>query len=467
MSSFLSGLTSAVTGLFGTKASGASGASAASGASGASAASAASAAAPAPASGPAASGSSIGSWIMDGLTFTNWVNAAVVYFLIIGIIVAIVMISLKLTGVLDKPASAATANADTVASSLNAQVAGAAGTTSPAPAGTTTSVRAGAASTLVDAQPLTISHAGFLGPLQGGVFNAQDAVGQALRSGFRAFTLQIDYLDQAKDPKSFGEPGTPLLLFRDGNGTLTSKNSATIDSVAEAIASLAFRSEVPNAKQPVVLYLHVLRTPSPIRDPDEYLHFLSCIATALKSLAPMHLGMTPLGDFHRQKEESKLLTTPIGMLEGQVIVMTNVDTSLFRNPKVATQRYNPADDLDYWTNMRVYLGSDTKRLGVTTPAAPGAKPSAVIIDAGELLDLPKERLDQIAIQNKTRYSIALLDPMYVYTAKDIALLLASGFNLIPFNIFTGSLDQTKALVNEYNSESWRAKPDALQYPRTT
>lgn len=316
---------------------------------------------------------------------------------------------------------------------------------------------------LVDTQPLAIKHAGAYTTGENGQtkFDAVQATQNALKAGFRTFVLQIDYIDAQKDLSKFGEPRDPILILRDSTGALRSENSESIEKVAEAIASMAFSSTYPNSTAPVLLYIHVLRAPSPLRQPDDYLNFMSKIAAGLKPLAPFHLGLTPLGDFHRQKMESELLKVPLSFLQGQVVILSNADTSLFQNKTLNRQRFNPIDDLDYWVNMRVYLGMDEGGLGITQMPEKGTSPAAVVYTMVNALGQSETT---VGTYNKTRFSIAMPTPTANPTQAQLTSLLGRGFNLVPINIFGDTIPVIQALSAKYSNRSWNEKPVALQYP---
>lgn len=407
-----------------------------------------------------------GAWIIGGLTFQEGATTfqkVAVWGVILAIVAGVAYYMLKRNGYFDDPKAQAK-NAETVAGTLNAQVAKKEGfQVSPGPAARPTPT-SGALGKFIDAQPLTIKHAGFLGPVPEGLFKAEDAVGNALRAGFRSFILQIDYLEKPTNPALYGKAGTPVLVFRDTTGALRSSNSATVDNIATTLAGLAFREGVPNHTTPIVLYLHIHRAPSAIRTPDEYLNYMSCIAKGLAPLAPFHLGMTPLGDFHRQNMEDDLLRSPLSFFAGQVIILCNADLSLFRNKQAATQRYLPADDLDYWVNMRVYLDNETKGFGLTSLPDSGTTAKAVIMDLEKTLALDESGRNSVALKNKSRYSIAMPSPMSNPTPADLQKVLNTGFNLVPLEIFTEPAKATQDRVSIYNNEAWHPKPVALQLP---
>lgn len=317
---------------------------------------------------------------------------------------------------------------------------------------------------LLNAQPLTIKQAAYMGPPDGGSFDPELAVSQALRAGFRSFVLQIDYLDTIQDKDKFPAPGEPTLLYRDARGALLSANAGSLAAAATAFANAAFKAETPNNTQPLLLYLHLNRAPSPTRQRDRYIRYLSKIAAALAPLAPNHLGMTPLGIFHRQRQEDVLLTSPLSSFAGQVIIMSNADTSIFRTGTSDGKKYLPAEDLDYWVNLRVYLDDDNSNIGVTKIPEEGVTANAVVVYLSQVLALSAAKSDSFATRGKRRFVIAMPDPLKNPTVPALDKALNElGINMVPLDIFQEDLNAVKQLRDLYDAKSYRAKPAALQH----
>jgi hypothetical protein len=405
----------------------------------------------------------------------NWGKIAIVVVLI-GLVIGLYMYFKKPKGGSDAALTAAAlaatgkkegfqdaaAAGDAVAAGLPAAAGG-----SIAPASALPSAPPEEELTLVNSQAKTIKQAGYAGPPTGGKFDPETITAQALKAGFRAFVLQIDYLKTEMDKAgAFPEPGVPTLLYRDDAGTLTSANAGSIETVAKTIASLAFRPESPDYTSPVILYLHLLATPSPVRAQEEYMRFLSRIARALNPLAPFHLGSTPMGIFTRQKRERELLHTPLKALEGQVLVLCNADTSIFRAPLAGGKRYDPADDLDYWVNMRVYLGNEDEQHGVAKIAekeeATGG-PAAIITSLDAISRLGSAKRDAFAVKGKGHLVIAMPGAAANPAPKQLdAALKDLGVNMVPLDIFGVPLEESKPLVAAYEGKSYKSKPTALR-----
>jgi ElaB/YqjD/DUF883 family membrane-anchored ribosome-binding protein len=313
-------------------------------------------------------------------------------------------------------------------------------------------------------QPLAIRDTGFLGPYPRGSYREEIATANALKAGCRFLTLQIDYTDVKMDLSLFEAPGVPTLLVRGPDGTLLSKNSGSIANVAETIADMAFNPVVPNNTLPVILYVHVVRAPNALTAPDKYLDFLSQIADALNPLAPFHLGLRPEGNFTRQKMAEELLTMPLRSLEGQIIVMSNADTSLFRRTTLNKNKYPPMKDLDFWVNVRVYLDESGDMNGITQMADSAIQPVAVLVDLKRVLALSSLNKDAFAAKGKRRYVIAMGDRTTNVSPAELSTALnLLGINVVLIDIFTDTDRNILLLSNEYSNKTYQEKPVALQY----
>lgn len=314
---------------------------------------------------------------------------------------------------------------------------------------------------LINSQVLAIKDTGFIGPYPNGKYDEEDATSKVLKAGFRFLTLQVDYLDTAKDPTLFEKPGLPALLIRSSTNSLLSGNSGSIHTVASAIANVGFRPEVPNNLEPIVLYIHVNSTPDPLKSPEEYLKFLSVIARQLNPLAPMHLALTPTGNYTRQKLENELLVTPLSTYNGQVIIMSNVDTSLFRNRSYTA--YEPAEDFDFWVNMRVYLQDAADVLGVSTMPPKSVTPAAVVADLKRILKINGTLVKTFAANAKNTFTIAMPDRTTNPTPEDFKNALENyGIHAIPIDIFSDSAENVLQMASEYNNMPYFPKPAALR-----
>lgn len=312
---------------------------------------------------------------------------------------------------------------------------------------------------LINSQVMSIKDVGFIGPYPTGKYDEENATSKVLKAGFRFLTLQVDFLDTMKDPTLFENPKVPTLLVRSPTNSLLSTNSGSIQAVASAIANVGFRPEVPNNLQPIILYIHVNSTPDPVKAPEEYLEFLSQIARQLNPLAPVHLGLASTGNYTRQKLENELLVTPLDTYNGQVIIMSNVDTSLFRNRSYTA--YEPAEDLDFWVNIRVYLQDAADVFGVSSMPPNSVTPAAVIVDLKRVLAIGGTLVKTFAANAKNTFTIAMPDRTTNPTPAEFNNALDNyGINAIPIDIFSDIPENILQMASEYDNMAYFPKPAA-------
>jgi hypothetical protein len=319
--------------------------------------------------------------------------------------------------------------------------------------------------TLLKLQPLTIKQAGFIGPVTDGVFDEKDAVIHALKAGIRTLVLQIDYHeDPSKGAPLFPTVGEPCLLVRDAGGTLISLNSGSIQKVADAIAQYAFSNTIQAKEDPIVLILYGNRAPDRITKPKEYLQYLSQIAKQLKGLAPFHLGLTPMGDYHRQALAGQVFIEPFKHFEKKVLILSNFETSLFRNvTELGMQPYAPSEDLDYWVNAQIFKQDEKASLGVTGVAPAKTPVRTAVYDIEHLKALTGDARTAWATKHKDIFTMVLPDsagnPDYDTIGK---LLNELGVNVVPIDIFSFDTPTVKRTISAWSTSTWREKPVTLQ-----
>jgi len=326
---------------------------------------------------------------------------------------------------------------------------------------------------LINLQPLTIKQAGFIGPLDAGVFQEATAVSNTLKAGVRTFFFQIDYHEDAnKDPKLFPGVKEPCLLYRDDKGVLISTNAGSILKMSQAIADIGFSNSVPSQNDPIVIVLYGIRVPAdPVTDPKGYLAYCTKIATQLKPLAPLHLGMTANGDYHRQALQGQLFTSPFKNFENKVIILSNFDTSLYRTvSKMGIPPYAPADDLDYWTHAQIFKDDPGvtigPNLGVTAVAPPNIHPRAKIYSLDSIRAVIKggdSAISAWANKNKNVFTLVVPSSMMNPTYEEISTMVQKmGVNVLPFDFFSFDLSDTKRRIQIWNSATWNMRLPALR-----
>ena len=324
--------------------------------------------------------------------------------------------------------------------------------------------------TLVNIQPVSVKQTGYVGPTEkGGEFETDIGVINAVREGVRFFVLQIDYLEKAPGGSGFDPINTPTLLYRDDSGSLISKNGASIADIAKQLSTYAFNADFPSNIQPLVVYLHFVRSPNLIAKPDKYLKFMMDVATALAPIQPLILDKHDSTDFTRQKNERVLLYSPLKNFEKKILLWTNADTTVFRSvEKLSIAPIALNQDLDYMTSMRVYLDNSKDTFGITTVAPDTAY--AVIVPFKRLKAMkdkrnaPNKEKQDFAMKGKTRFVIAMPGQTEEITQTDIdKVLKTAGVNTVPMNLFGKSAPDIKSQVTLWEGATFfRMKPILIQ-----
>ena len=323
--------------------------------------------------------------------------------------------------------------------------------------------------TLLSVQPFSIKQAGFKGEIDAngnvtsGVFDEEDAVKNALRAGIRTFVLQIDYLETLKDASLWAGVKEPCLLYKNSAGDLISTNSGSIQKVCQALADNAFVSTLPQKDDPVLVILYIMRTPeSVVSKPVEYTQFLAKIAAQLAPLSSRHLGLTDRGDFHKQALEKDILTLPLATFQRKFIVACNADTTPFRRQEVLQVSIETANNLDYWTNLRIYK-SDTSQVPGITEAKGDA--NFVVVSSGTITDSLEttEKIKALSDSLKGKVSMILPSPDKNPDTDVVDKVLDQvGINIVPLDIFSFSTAVTNASSVPWKTNSWKLKPGLLR-----
>ena len=286
--------------------------------------------------------------------------------------------------------------------------------------------------TLVNIQPAAQKQIAYVGPKpKGGKFDPITGISNVLSGGVRFFVVQIDYLDS--DPK------TPILIYRDKKRNNIGTNHGSISDVANALNTYAFNPQFPAGVQPLILYLHFVRTPDHITAPDAYVKFLGAVAEALKPIQPMVLQKEGETIFSRQQSEKILLYTPMQTFEKKVLLFTNVDTSLFRNASsLGLTPVSSSQDLDLMVCMRVHLDDPTDPVGATVADTTS---NAAILSYSRLKKMRSTQQQAFAQKGKTRFTIAMPDSEKDPSSEEMIKIMSyTGVNVIPTSLF-GTVQQ--------------------------
>ena len=318
---------------------------------------------------------------------------------------------------------------------------------------------------LINFQPLTVIHPGFLGPLQDGVYDERVGATTAIRMGARCFVLPIDFHDKETMAAPFPPANTPCLLYRDEGGTIRSINGGSVAKIAQTIADVAWSDIVNQRNDPFILILYFLRTPEV--NTKRYLDFLSKVAVDLAPLSPYLLGQTPEGVYNRQARQNEVLFVNTSQLEKKLLVFCNADTSGFRtSQKDFKHSYLPKEDLDYWVHMRIFKQNLESVFGVTGIPEKSTVPRSMIERIDFYTALPADAASKKAALDgtKEKFMITLGKQGENPNAPTLTKLLDEfGVQSVPLFIIDSTPEVTAALRQW--KFAWRAKPKAIRYVR--
>lgn len=316
---------------------------------------------------------------------------------------------------------------------------------------------------LINFQPLTVIHPGFLGPLQDGVYDERVGVTTMIRMGARCFVLPIDYHDKESMGPTFPPPNTPCLLYRDESGTVRSINGGNIANIAQTIADVAWSDIVNQRNDPFLLVLYFLRTPP--ENTKAYLDYMSKVAKDLAPLSPYLLGQTPEGVYNRQARQNELLFVDTNQLEKKLVVFCNADTTGFRTAqKDFKHSYLPKEDLDYWVHVRIFKQNMESLFGVTGVPEKSTNPRAMFERIDYYTTLPTDTASRKPALDGTKEKLMItLGKQGELPSRDVLkkLLDEFGVQCIPLLLIDASPDAISVL-SEWKY-AWRAKPKNLRY----
>ena len=308
---------------------------------------------------------------------------------------------------------------------------------------------------------------GLLGPYTSGVFDEDNATRIALSSGSRCLILEIDYDNNIYAPK---------LIYRDGWGMKQSINTANLTNVAKSIAARAFTPQndgVPSAvaQDPLFVVVYFVRAPNQGTEKLEYMRYLGAVAEQLAPLRPLLLAQTPQGDYRRQALESHLFFTDYHAFQNKIILLTNADTSGFRNLQALglAGELGENQDLDFMTHARLYSRESPSPFGITSSPISSIKPAAVITSPGYWLSTPTDRASSAIELTKEAWTI-VMHPISTQSNQLDQKPIDNLFNIygiqsIPTTLFAdpASTDEFTGKDKHFSKAVWVAKPPLLQY----
>lgn len=278
---------------------------------------------------------------------------------------------------------------------------------------------------LVNWRPLSIRMAGYLGgdkTARDGVFDMNAGIQLALQCGARCFIFDIDYLDD--------RPCEPRLIHRDDQAVMRSLHTGNIKDGMDSLHRMAFNSNY----DPVIVVIYFRRIPV---GKQQQSTFMRAVASALDPLSTYHLGSTEQGNFHNCRSESQLFTSEITNFQKKFIVLCNYNTNLLPSTS------NPKDNLDFWTNARLYVDPSgaSALLGTVTASVPNGQVAYAKVGATQqLLQIPADTPGSPSTTNyvtntSNTFTIALSSMEDVFTTAEMSTLLNRlGIQSVPIDV---------------------------------
>jgi hypothetical protein len=322
---------------------------------------------------------------------------------------------------------------------------------------------------LINTAVQSVRLGGYLGPYMDGVFDEDTATRLALASGARCLVLEID-----RDPDT---PTKPALLYRDSWGMKRSLNTGNLKKVASSLAGRAFKSDSDGtppgvANDPLLVVLYFVNAPDPAKTPKDYIRFLAATADALYPLRSLLVGQTPSGDFRRQQQESQLFFYPASTFNNRILMLTNADTSAFRQLKALGLDYEikAEQDLDLMIHARLYSRESPSGLGISAPPTSSQSASAVITTDQYWLSMPPDRLADAQSQTKKAWTLVLSPTASEDSNTNLktnlnTILTTYGVHAVPFVLFDppAITDGFVGPSAPFQSSAWVAKPDLIRF----
>jgi hypothetical protein len=304
---------------------------------------------------------------------------------------------------------------------------------------------------LVNFSPLTGYLAGYIGPVDKGMFNPTVYLTAAFNAGIRSFVLPIStYPDNNKTPDS-GWPyaGEPAVVCRDTNGIIISNNGMSVRDFVNALLQTRGVNSY-YASEPIFLFLEEVSdyVPDPVKQEKQYVTFMSKIASQLSALDNgariiQFDGYGQLGSLVGGEREKELLTLiPVQYYFNRVVIFTNFKTRLATKSAYAGM----PKSLHEYANF-IYK--------------PNTEASTSSNQASKSISLTDISGSQINWPNSTQSSLFIAQTSTPLTIPDTSLVntaLSQGVQVIPLPFFFHDPAETKALFNLWKGSSSIIKP---------
>jgi hypothetical protein len=316
---------------------------------------------------------------------------------------------------------------------------------------------------LVNVCPLTANVAGFIGPKEAGVFNADLYVRKALRAGVRCFILPISsYIDDNKRPPLFPFSGKPAIVFRDENGTIQSRNALTVRKFISTLLGNLYINP-GQMDEPILLYIVAdhQHLPDPVKQEKAYVSIMRDVADELNAIGGS--ALKTLGGYGSatggRREREILMETRLEDLKQKVLVATTFDTRLQLK--------------DAYNNMTPRLFEQCNFLPIVPSTESTSRPNVVATSSSAKSSFSIRLTDVIGSrvnwkdQSRTALHACLQDSHLVMPTKEqVNEVTRNGIQVIPIPFFyLDTMDKVKQIQQSWNGYGWRLKEGEARFTK--
>lgn len=304
---------------------------------------------------------------------------------------------------------------------------------------------------------LAIKNAGFYGPDLNGSFNPQ-ALREALDIGARCFIFSIDRYES--------KPTEPCLLYRDAKGVIRSKNSGNIKDMMNVIADEGFSNPTVGS-DPIVVILDFKNTPDLIKEKQTYLNFLQSVANQISVLDKNGAVLKSIGSlsFTNQANPTYLFVQKYEDLKRKIILLTNVDTSVYNDPDVVKLNLPRNSNLRMLTHAQVYSSSGSIIIDDPVTKKP---PTGTPISAGKemaqfWLQTPPDSIADAQRGTNGTYSIVADSEFKNESIESVTKLMTTfGVQIVPHQLWS-SIEESEKFFAWWGPYTMKVRPPPVQF----
>lgn len=313
--------------------------------------------------------------------------------------------------------------------------------------------------------PLTAMWAGYIGPVQKGVFSPKFYVKQALDAGIRSFVLPISWHKNPDyKPPQWPEQLAPGCMVRDDNDIIISINGMTVRQFVNELFIEIGNHGVRQSDEPILLtFLTTSSCPDRIKQEADYVRMMCKIGQELSSVSAfMSRRLATIGSYGSAtggaREQEILMQVPLEEFRSKVLVFTDFDTKLVLKDAYKDTRVFTRPSLYDFVN--IHLHKDPSDV-----AKPGQVLNGKMIHMMDIKGSKTNWTDGA----RTVWVTTLGDgPIVASPPADLVNGASTvGIQMIPIPFFVNKDDDvvTKEIWKQWNGFSWRLKPPIARYAK--